>query len=620
MASFFVTGFDQTSEVLATGETGIVTDTGTLFTNGVAISGDGQFELIVLGDVVAANSSAITSFVANDANITVGQDGSVMSSDGSGISANYRNSLSIQNAGSVSGDENGIVLTMASDATAGTILITNSGTISAAGTSGSGGGSINHLGQADTANRFLLNNSGIITHGSNASILAIDTAADIRNTGQLFGTVDVTGTQADVLWNGGQIVGDVLFGENVDRLTNHGTISGSVIMGQTGVFEGFTDAADTVVNTGLIDGDVFLSAGNDVFRNQGGTVLGRVFGGFGADTFHVDRSDIDIRDSNDGTISAGDHVFSTASFTLRTGIENLTLVGPAGLAGRGNAGINELNSGEGNDTLHGEDSGDFINGNAGNDALYGGRGRDLISGGDGDDILDGGRDSDTLNAGDGVDTMLGGSGDDFFIVGLQGGVIDGGTGVDLVSFLGTDGQVSINLATGSAVAADGTTWTLAAVEDVTASFGNDTVTGSGGANRIEAFDGNNSLSGGGGDDTLAGDGGADTMTGGGGADRFEFRSVIDSLTGLADLITDFNRNADIIDLSGLDADIVAGGDQAFAYIGTAAFGAGGGEVRFTRDTVAGLTTVEVRFAGSAGADMTIVLDGTPNLTVANFDL
>ena len=640
MASFVVSGLDQVGKILATGETGFVASTGTLFTNGIAISLDGQVELIVLGDVVSANSTAITMSTADNANITVGNGGIVMSSDGSALNSIYRNSLSIQNEGEIAGDENGIVLTMEGAAAAGFVSITNGGVIRGAGSSGVGGGAINMLGQSDTANDFVLINTGTISHGSNASIIAIDTAADITNSGQLLGDVNLSGTEADRLVNSGLITGFVFFGANndtlsntgliegdvflgngADTMTNRGTVTGDVSMGETaGANEGVIDLPDTLVNRGVIEGDVFLSAGSDTFRNIGGQVLGIIYGGFGADTFHVDRSDLDIRDSFDGSTSADDHVISSASFTLRSGIENLTLVGPTGLTGRGNNGENVLISGEGSDTLFGLDGDDFIAGNAGNDVLYGGSGSDTMTGGDGDDYLAGGRDNDVLSGNAGIDTLLGGSGDDTLFAGSDGGILNGGMGTDLVSFLGVVDALTVNLPGGTAGLADGTSWTLAGLENVIGSFGGDTITGSSVANRIEGFDGNDTLIGGGGDDVLLGDDGADTMSGGSGADDFVYRNVQESLPGDTDLITDFARFQDDIDLSQIDA-VFGGGDDAFVYLGTGAFtGGASGEVRYTADIGTGLTTVQVRLGGSVADDMVIVLTGAINLVADSFIL
>ncbi|HEX8307712.1 MAG TPA: M10 family metallopeptidase C-terminal domain-containing protein [Allosphingosinicella sp.] len=76
-------------------------------------------------------------------------------------------------------------------------------------------------------------------------------------------------------------------------------------------------------------------------------------------------------------------------------------------------------------------------------------------------------------------------------------------------------------------------------------------------------------------DILAGNAGADTLTGGGGADVFRYLSTSDSTSGGMDKILDFASGSDKIDLSRIDADVHAAGDQAFHLVAGSAFtGAG----------------------------------------------
>ena len=62
------------------------------------------------------------------------------------------------------------------------------------------------------------------------------------------------------------------------------------------------------------------------------------------------------------------------------------------------------------------------------------------------------------------------------------------------------------------------------------------------------------------------------MVGGPGADAFSFAAVTDSIAGnTRDYIDDFERGIDLIDLSGIDANALIGGDQAFTWVGGASF-------------------------------------------------
>jgi Ca2+-binding RTX toxin-like protein len=84
-------------------------------------------------------------------------------------------------------------------------------------------------------------------------------------------------------------------------------------------------------------------------------------------------------------------------------------------------------------------------------------------------------------------------------------------------------------------------------------------------------------------DILTGNGGADQLTGGGGGDAFRYVAASDSASGSADRILDFTPGTDWIDLSRIDADTHAAGNQAFRWIGSNGFtgtnAASAGELR-----------------------------------------
>ena len=87
--------------------------------------------------------------------------------------------------------------------------------------------------------------------------------------------------------------------------------------------------------------------------------------------------------------------------------------------------------------------------------------------------------------------------------------------------------------------------------------------------------------GGAGKDLLVGGLGRDVMTGGGGADVFDFNLVKESgRTGATrDVITDFRRDIDHIDLRTIDAKTDLGGNNAFGFIGFNLFSGHSGELR-----------------------------------------
>lgn len=267
-----------------------------------------------------------------------------------------------------------------------------------------------------------------------------------------------------------------------------------------------------------------------------------------------------------------------ASFTVNVG-------------GSGPAPINGTSS---NDTLNGTAGPDTINGLAGDDALSGLAGNDVLNGGDGKDKLDG----DV-----GADTMAGGKGDDVFFVEDAGDIVIelAGEGKDTINAYvdyTLPDQVE-NLLIRNAAALNG--------------FGNalaNTLTGNSASNRLDGRDGA---------DVLIGSGGADFLTGGTGNDTFRFGALSDSSGAASDQVLDFQSGVDKIDLAGVDADSGASGNQAFSFIGTAAFGAHAGELRLDT-SVAGSVAVLGDVNGDGVADFRLLLSNAAVPLVTDFIL
>ncbi|MCW1381577.1 hypothetical protein OLX02_01950 [Novosphingobium sp. KCTC 2891] len=97
---------------------------------------------------------------------------------------------------------------------------------------------------------------------------------------------------------------------------------------------------------------------------------------------------------------------------------------------------------------------------------------------------------------------------------------------------------------------------------------------------------------------LSGGVGADSLNGGSGAD---FRTM--------DMIRDFNRiDGDRIDLSVLDANRGVTGDQAFSFIGNAAFGTGTpGQIRVVSTPFASVYQIQINSDNDAQADYAIMV-------------
>ncbi|MFM8354086.1 MAG: peroxidase family protein, partial [Gammaproteobacteria bacterium] len=342
------------------------------------------------------------------------------------------------------------------------------------------------------------------------------------------------------------------------------------------------------------------------------------------------------------------------------------------------------------------------------DIIHGMGGADTINGRLGDDIIDGGEGNDLLTGGEGNDRVQGGTGIDTFVATDRDGndVYDGGDGIDTLDTArdaGINGNIVINLVTGTSVGDETGTDTLISIENVTTGDTNDTVTLSAGANvvnvgagtnrvvftpdavrdlvtagagtndtadysqqqtgitldlsartatvvgssgtantalddQVSGFEhaiggagndtftgttGANTLNGGGGNDVLIGGTGSDNLTGGAGNDTFRYRTVAESasIATQFDTITDFTAG-DKIDLSIIDANSALTGNQAFNFIGTAAFTTANqnGSVRAFFDAANNRTIVQVSNDADTAVEMEIVLTGQVNLTGQDFIL
>ncbi len=222
-----------------------------------------------------------------------------------------------------------------------------------------------------------------------------------------------------------------------------------------------------------------------------------------------------------------------------------------------------------------------ITGNTLDNLLEGNSAANTLTGGHGDDTLDGGNGSDALYGGFGIDVVYGGEGAD---------TIAGGSGVDQLTYATSDEGVFVNLANDRASGgyADGDV--ISQIEALTGSLFADRLTGAHGGEVLSGLRGDDLIYGGAGDDSITGGGGKDTLYGGFGSDTFYFKRMQDVTTSAdtSDVIFDFARGRDKIDLSTIDASSVLSTDDAFIFRGKGSIGTNsGGEIKCEKVNNAG---------------------------------
>jgi hypothetical protein len=265
----------------------------------------------------------------------------------------------------------------------------------------------------------------------------------------------------------------------------------------------------------------------------------------------------------------------------------------------GEAGDDAISAAEGNDFIRGGDGRDVIFAGAGDDQVFAGSQADIVFGDAGADRIFGDGGNDMINAGAGNDTVFGGAGNDLIVAEVGDGDdayfgddSDGGPGVDTLdmSAITVNANVSLGsgpMANGSAFSAQTGIDTLWGIENVNTGSGNDTITASNAVN---------------------------VMNGGTGADTFRFLSASGAD---GDTIIGFEPG-DRLDLSAIDADLAAAGDQSFTLVTGAAFTAAGQlAVSFGSGENGDFTLVQGNIDGNADADFTIQIEGHHTLTNSN---
>lgn len=590
MADFPGTAGDDLIDGTATADT--ISDGGA--GNDTLNGGDGDDVITTSGGTDSIDGGAGTDRLVIDASASSGVSGSVVTGIGSGSVVISGNTLTYQNI-------EGITYT------------------------GFAGTEIFNFGQG---------NHVIDMRGGN-DILFITGGSSSINGNAGFDTVNYRAATAGVTAD--LVAGTVIGATVADTITSIerfiGSDFGDLLIADSATIELGGVSGNDVLDTGGRIGAIDLAGGDgdDVFVIRSGAIATIS----AANTFQragIDRVETDI-----------------ASFTLTTGVEDLEYFGSGAFTGTGNdvanvivgGGMGDTISGlGGDDTLAGEGGNDILNGGDGNDRLIGGTGIDQLSGGAGNDILVVSDSSTFASGGDGIDTMqivTGGnsytlqsdvenasnlsSGSAVVTLNSLANTYGGGAGIDIVSggsaadmLYGRGGNDELNGDAGN--------------DRLFGDTGNDTLNGGDDNDMVYGGADNDLLSGGAGSDTLYGEAGTDTLSGGSGLDLLYGGSGADSFAfddgdsgatlATADRILDFSQaQSDRLNLSAIDAR-AGGADNAFSFIGVAAFGSVSGQLRYQQS--GGNTFVEGDVNGDGVADFIIRIDGLHALSATDFVL
>ncbi|MDA1272780.1 MAG: hypothetical protein O2960_01835, partial [Verrucomicrobia bacterium] len=386
-------------------------------------------------------------------------------------------------------------------------------------------------------------------------------------------TID-PGTGANDVIAGGDGDDTAFGGAGVDQL--NGGLGKNVLLGDMGVIR-LTPAGLRIEITST---DVSVGA-NDVINSGAGDDV--IIGGFGADTIHGGAGNDDILGDN------GRLTYTNGALT------EIATTDPAEGA------ADDLNGGEGDDTIFGGSGVDQISGGSGRNILIGDQGKivltesgeriqvtttfnnigaeDVITSGEGDDVIIGGFGADTINGGAGNDTILGDNGVLDYTNGNltsiatadpatgAGDVLDGGAGNDTI--FGGSGVDQISGGSGrNILIGDQGTIVLAESGEriqVTTTFNdtgaNDTINSGDGDDTIIGGFGSDIINGGAGNDDILGDNGVLDYTGG----VLTLITTADPSNGSGDIIDGADGNDTII--GGTGADQITGGADTNIILG-----------------------------------------------------
>jgi Ca2+-binding RTX toxin-like protein len=466
------------------------------------------------------------------------------------------------------------------------------------------------------------------------------------------------------------------------RLTVHS--DGSYIYDPNGAFDALTEGAGGAANLSAIDTFSYRLVGGSL-ANVGVSVVGvtgpgdvlsggaaddLISGTLGSDLFGLQQGGEDQINGNDGNdlFYFGDAFTGGDTVDGGNGADAVVLQGDyiLTLSATNIFNVESISLQSGSRTTWGDTANNFYdysittvdaNVAAGQQLIV--NGQSLRAGAD--FVFDGSAETDgkfLVFGGNGVDTLKGGAGNDIFVFADArwgaGDSVDGGSGRDALVISAGNGTTHIEFGATGLINVESVSVSSVYVsvpgaipsyefvlhDGNTAAGQTLIVNGSSLLNSSQTIsvdgsaelDGQLILFGGAGADTLIGsaqadlvNGGdnADMLTGGGGADIFRYDSVAHSTAAARDHILDFMSGTDKVDLSRIDADAIGTGDQAFNFIGDAAFSNVAGQLRFENISLGGpiwLVQGDTDGDGVSDFEVLLVLSTPDPITAGDFIL
>jgi hypothetical protein len=295
--------------IVSTGARTAITNSGTLTsTDGRGIVSSGSNAVLTNHETITAHLDAIAS---SGKHAVITNDKDIISETGAAIASSGKGAI-ITNSTLLSGYTFGI-LSSGDDA-----VITNNSIVTAAG-----------IGLKSTGDHAVITTMAELS--GDVALVVSGSASIITNANEIIG---MSATAAAIRITS---PGETAF-------TNRATVNA-----ESGIALKAGKGAESILNTGALNGDVLLGGGNDWFSALKGAVTGKVCGGAGNDVYVVGIPLAIRENAGEGT----DTVQSKFTYTLGANLENLKLLGSGVMDATGNRLDNVIAGNRGDNHLTG---------------------------------------------------------------------------------------------------------------------------------------------------------------------------------------------------------------------------------------------------------------------------